>query len=127
MRTGKSDFSTARHFGRNLDYGSFDRQLQRDKCRSCDLCVILCTWLHDEFLTYLAAPCSVHGAIFRKGGAFGLVSPKVSYALTVSFLGACTLQQQRIAVAFPFSLIFCKKPLCTHLLPTICSISIPRV
>ena len=52
---GKSDFRAPRHFGGNLDYGLFDRQLQRDKCQSCGLHVILCTQLRDELFTHLAA------------------------------------------------------------------------
>ena len=51
----------------------------------------------------------MHGAIFRKRGAGELVPPWVPYALTALFPGACTLQQQEIAGASPFPLIFCKK------------------
>ena len=93
VRAGKSNFSSARYFGGNLDYGSFDRQLQRDKCRSYDLCVILCTLLHDKLFHVPSGLCLVHGTIFRKRGVFRFVLPKVPHALTVSFLGACTLQQ----------------------------------
>ena len=56
----------------------------------------------------------MHGAIFRKRGAGELVPPWVPYALAALFPGACTLQQQGIAGASPFPLIFCKKAaLCT--------------
>ena len=63
---------SARYFGGNLDYGSFDGQLQRDKCRSYDLCVILCTQLHDEFFTYLAASARCMAPFFAKGVHSGL-------------------------------------------------------
>ena len=56
----------------------------------------------------------MHGAIFRKRGAGELVPPSVPYALADLFPGACTLQQQQIAGASPFPLIFCKEAaLCT--------------
>ena len=65
-------FPSARYFGGNLDYSSFDRQLQRDKCRSYDLCVILCTPLHDEFFTYLATSARCMAPFFANGVHSGL-------------------------------------------------------
>ena len=124
---GKSDFSSARHFGGNLDYGSFDRQLQRDKCRLCDLCVVLCTQLHDEFLTYLAAPARCMVLFSAKEVHVGwchLRSPMHSPSRSLVPAPCSSSGSQWL---FYSLWSFCKKPLCTHLLLTICSISIPRV
>ena len=95
--------------GGNLDYGSFDRQLQRHKCRSNGLHVILCTQLHDEFFMHLAASAWCMVLFSAKG-----VHVRVLYALTALFPSVCTLQRQRIAGASTFPLIFLQKAaMCT--------------
>ena len=64
---GKPDSGCPDVVAGNLDYSSFDRQLQRDKCRSNSLHVILCTQLHDEFFMHLVASARCMVLFFAKG------------------------------------------------------------